>query len=359
MIGTLFKPPLLAGQVLDGQITAASENPLALAHLASLLVSQGDRARAATLAQQALEAAPTDTRVQMLALETLRQDVPAWHFDMLCDQARNRAYDAALRRGVTLGCRVLDIGTGTGLLAMMAARAGAREVIACEMNPVIAELAERIIALNGYADRIRVIPKCSSDLDLADVGGRVDVIVSEIISDNLVSEGVLGVVEDAAARLLRPGGRIIPARGEVRVALAHHPQKFPPRVGSVEGFDLTPFNRLAHSTHGVRVNDSLLSIGSEAASLFDFDFQSGGPFRSGASVVALEADGGSVNGVIQWFRLQLDRDGVYENIPGPSAQSSWRALFYAFEHSIDLQRGAPVAVHGDRHRDLLRIWCEG
>src|SRR5205807_9885921 len=63
-----------------------------------------------------------------IAAENLRsaysQLIPPWHFVMMNDGARNAAYDAAIRRAAA-GKRVLDIGTGAGLLAMMAARAGA------------------------------------------------------------------------------------------------------------------------------------------------------------------------------------------------------------------------------------------
>ena len=51
---------------------------------------------------------------------------------------------------------VLDIGTGTGLLSMMAASLGADTVVACEEFRPMAECAERVIRENGFEDRIKL-----------------------------------------------------------------------------------------------------------------------------------------------------------------------------------------------------------
>ena len=71
------------------------------------------------------------------------------YLDMLNDAARNAAYLRGVARSVRPGDAVLDVGAGTGLLAMLASRAGASDVSACELSPVIAALAKRTLAANG------------------------------------------------------------------------------------------------------------------------------------------------------------------------------------------------------------------
>ena len=62
------------------------------------------------------------------------------HQGMCADAVRNQAYRRALEAAVREQSVVLDVGTGTGLLARYAARAGARRVYAIEQSP-IAEIA--------------------------------------------------------------------------------------------------------------------------------------------------------------------------------------------------------------------------
>src|SRR5262249_41477952 len=101
-------------------------------------------------------------------------------------------YEAALRRAITPNSKVLEIGCGSGLLAMMAARAGAAAGVSCEMGTAIAGKAAEIGARNGDSDRVRVIAKHSSMLDAeTDLGGRADVLVSEIVDSALLGELVL------------------------------------------------------------------------------------------------------------------------------------------------------------------------
>ncbi|CAN0574387.1 unnamed protein product, partial [Ectocarpus sp. 12 AP-2014] len=100
------------------------------------------------------------------ALESLENvkslAVDRWHFRMLNHSARNEAYSRAIQRAA--GVTVLDIGTGTGILAVLAARAGASHVYACEVNSVLCDVAREVLERNGVADRVTVIHKSSGAL---------------------------------------------------------------------------------------------------------------------------------------------------------------------------------------------------
>jgi len=128
------------------------------------------------------------------------------HEPMLRDSVRCEAFRQAISGTVTPGCAVLDIGAGTGILSLFAAQAGARVVYAVERTP-IAELAQRIVAENGFGDRIQVL---QHDMDTLQLPEQVDVIVSEWLGGYGVDENLLPVVVLARDRWLKPGGRLIP-----------------------------------------------------------------------------------------------------------------------------------------------------
>src|SRR4051812_21152052 len=172
--------------VVDALAARARGDARRLAAVAAKALEHGHAEKAYSLARAARAAAPDDPEVASLTRRPIAAGVPPWHFGIVRDEARNAAYDAALRRAVGPGTRVLDIGAGTGLLAMMAARAGASAVASCEMNRAVADAAAEIVALNGYADRIRIIGKHSADVDAdSDMGDRADLLVSEIISNDI------------------------------------------------------------------------------------------------------------------------------------------------------------------------------
>lgn len=132
---------------------------------------------------------------------------PAIHLEMLDDEARTSGFCRALARLVGPDDVVIDIGTGTGVLAVAAAKAGARRVYAIESSG-IADLAARVFEANGVADRVELVRGRSTHVTLPEKG---TVLVTETIGNDPLDETILEIVRDARARLLVEGARIIPS----------------------------------------------------------------------------------------------------------------------------------------------------
>lgn len=348
----------LARAGFEGEVMAAQGDARQLAQLAATANRIGLGPRVYALAREAQALAPDDADVTSMTGELIAGGVPGWHFYMVLDEARNRAFEAAIKRAVKSDSRVLDIGAGTGLLAMMAARAGAASVTSCEMNPAIADVATEIVALNGYADRVQVISAPSTRITPEDMGGRATLIVSEIVSNNLLSEDVLPTMADAVTRLLAPGGRMIPEAGQIVVSLADWDGYGRDGMEHVAGFDMRPFNRLEQRPLRLKVGDRGIELRGEPADLFDFDFTSGGPWPEEQRSVDLVADGNYINGVIQWIRLKVDSLNSYENRPKPDTMSNWAALFVPFGREIVPPQGTIIRVYGAHDGHAVRIWVD-
>ncbi len=125
---------------------------------------------------------------------------------MLDDRARTASYQQAIRETVTPDDVVVDVGTGTGVLAVTAALAGARQVYAVEGSRM-GRLAQQAFEANGLADRITLIEGRSTHVELPE---KADVLVSEIIGNDPLDEAILETTSDAVGRLLKPGARLIP-----------------------------------------------------------------------------------------------------------------------------------------------------
>ena len=101
------------------------------------------------------------------------------------------------------------VGTGTGLLSMFAAQAGAARIYAVEHCPATAELARELIARNAMDDRITVIEGTAVEVELPE---PVDVLLIELIGNLGSEEDIEAVAAAVASRWLKPGGRCVPER---------------------------------------------------------------------------------------------------------------------------------------------------
>jgi type II protein arginine methyltransferase len=282
-----------------------------------------------------------------------QRSIPRWHFEMLNDTDRNEALIKSIAAAVRPGDHVLDIGSGSGLLAMVAAQSGAGHVTTCEANPLLAEVATQIIEAHGYSDVITVLPRWSTGLDAdRDLGGRVDLVVSEIVDCGLVGEGLLPSVRHARECLLKPGGRMVPDAGRIvgqvvqsttAVGLNH--------IETVGGFDVSALNLFATKGHfPLRTHSRAHTMLSDAAVLASFDLYSD-PLTDAASRVALRvAEDGVAHGLVAWFELDLGADETLSNGP-ENVTTHWGQAFVAFSR--------PVAVHAGESLTVAVSWQDG
>jgi len=146
-----------------------------------------------------------------LGVNTSGFDTAPIHIAMLNDKQRTLSFLRGIQEVVHPGDIVLDIGTGTGVLAIAAARAGARHVYAIEASG-IGKLARAIFKANGLADRITLIEGWSTQVNLPEMA---DMLISEIIGNEPLGERVLETTMDAMKRLLKPNARLVPHKVKI------------------------------------------------------------------------------------------------------------------------------------------------
>ncbi|WP_051340176.1 methyltransferase domain-containing protein [Azospirillum halopraeferens] len=298
------------------------------------------RCRRALVLRPLFEAARLDLRFLM------SRDVPAWHFTMLADEVRNDAYRRAIEKAVTPGCRVLEIGTGAGLLALFAARAGAGEVHTCEVSAALAAVARGVVADNGYADRITVHHKRSADLRPGiDLPGRADVLVSEILDAGLLGEGHAPSVRHAVAELLKPGGRVIPAAATVHLVAIEAPAAAATQpIRTVCGFDLSRLEAYRNPSYAALSLTDLphrrLTDAVPVARIDLADPPLPGPM--GRAVLTAGA-AGTVHAVAFWYDLHVDAEITVSTGPDGGCRH-WLQAVQFLEAPVTVTAGQALAA---------------
>ena len=295
---------------------------------------------------QAIALKPDYAKSRMNLNSVASSAVPAWHLTMMNDEVRNKAYSDALKLAVGDGDVVLDIGTGSGLLSLMAAASGAEKVITCETSRTIAQAAKEIIDINGYSGKISVLNKKSTDLVVGvDLPQRADLIISEVLSSEFVGEGVRTTILDANKRLLKKGGRMIPQSGKIRIALIDNsPEIFNnTSVASVHGFDLSKFNSISQNKFNLKLRDKPLLL-SNPEDAFNLNLYHDSEVVGEEKIIKLRVNqNGLCVGLIQWIWIHLYKEIEYENKPGEN-DSHWSTPIYLFDEPVVAKIGDVLEI---------------
>lgn len=267
------------------------------------------------------------------------------HAAMLADQQRNEALAAGVARAVRPGDTVIDVGAGTGILSMLAAAAGARRVYAVEAGSM-AHAARLLVDHNGLGDVITVVKALSQEYTPPE---PADVILCETLGFTGLEEGFRATLTDARDRMLKPGGRLLPASVRVEVA----PVSEPPddvdicRMDSLLGFDFSPiaevFRKLYQRRYVPRASELAPPV---AAFHVDCASASAAEPLEGEVTFTLSRPG-EVAGIALWFDAEL-APGVRMNNRSPSHHNHWGQAFLPLHPRVD---GRP----GDRLRLRLSI----
>ena len=329
--------------------------------LVNTLLETGQEYRALEVCNSVLSHQPTNVTALIGRDWVLSIIAPIWHVPMTNERERNQAYlDGMKMAGIGSADLVFEIGTGTGLLSMMAARSGAKAVVTCEAKRTVAGIAGEVVRHNGYGDVITVLPKMSSQVVLGrDLHRKADVLIHEIFSSELLNEGVLPAIEDAKARLLKPDARIIPGRAAAMIALVGgEAVRNHVHVGMAFGFDLSEFNKTQPTKVPLYREDLKPDLLSDELEAFEFDFQRDSEFPAKSLVHTLTANkGGQCYGLIQWIKLDFGAGLIFENHPSePKETSNWQHLVYKFKEPVPVQKGDRLVIRA--LHDRSRLWFD-
>lgn len=261
---------------------------------------------------------------------------------MIGDRGRIEAYAAALRARVTRGSVVIDLGTGTGILALLACQAGARKVYAIESEDII-ETAREIVRDNGYADRVVLIHADAADVTL---GEQADVLVAEIHGALPFYRKSPGAIFDVRDRLLRPGGAVIPMADTVMAAVVSAPASFarivePWEYAGIDGAagrrrTLNECGREPDSSHAVPV------VAPVPWTVIDYRL---GTERDARGVVRWTIPAPcEAHGIYLWFDCETAPGFGFSNSPQSAERHTFGQMFFPWPAPCRLDPGDGVAV---------------
>ncbi len=242
---------------------------------------------------------------------------------------------------------VLDVGAGSGILSVFAARAGAARVYAAEQTS-IAVLAQELAIANGVGDIVEVIQGDVSDLEPPE---RVDVVVSEWLGGFGIDEGMLPPVIAARDRWLKPGGVMIPHSVTAWTALVHDRYL----ADTVDFLTDSPYGVVLDDLADKTVNEILYSGSYHHLAAADRRSEPGPLWTTDTGSIPLEharapheaeillpiRDEGTANALALWFSAEL-APGVSLSVGPGDPPTHWGMTTAPLSSPVELEPGMVV-----------------
>ena len=250
----------------------------------------------------------------------------AEHLDYVSDALRLDRFRHAIAARLRPGDRVADLGCGTGVLGLLCLQAGAAHVHAIDDSPML-DVARRAFDVAGHAAHVSLYRGSCESTTLPE---KVDLAIADHVGYFGIDYGILSLFRDARARLLRPGGLLIPSRLRLLVALAGSPRCAALARGEAAGPLVPEFRWMrdlaANTRHPVTLAaDELLGAPSM---LGELELGADGPELLRWTAVLQAHRDGCVNGMAGWFEADLAPGVTMTNSPlAPDAIRRPHALF--------------------------------
>jgi protein arginine N-methyltransferase 1 len=267
----------------------------------------------------------------------------AEHRGYLEDEGRLSAYRRALATVVKPGDVVLDLGTGTGVLALFAAEAGAGRVYAVDATEMLG-VAGAVVRANDRSDTITLVKGHSESVTLPE---KVDVVVADQLGPSGVEAGVFSSYRDAVRRHLKPGGKLIPSRVDIEMAPARADAVWKDVTfwdEPVHGVDVTAIAPHARNSRYFTTSDpaDLLAAPALLASP-DLATHGNAPIRGGLTWEAAHA--GTLHGLACWFSAELAPGISVTNSPLGDPRLDRRHLFLPLAAPVELEAGDTIRAN--------------
>ena len=277
------------------------------------------------------------------------------HYGYLSDRVKLEQYQAAIDRLVRPEHVVLDLGCGSGLLGLMALRAGARKVLFVEEGAII-EVARQTVADAGFADKAEFFQVNSFELELPE---PVDVALCDHVGYFGFDYGILDLLADAKQRFLKPNGIIVPTQIELKLApvesIACRKLVGQWRDGSVPDEYSWLGTTAANTKHATQFEREELLADEDTLATLELGAEAS-PYLSWSAEFSCVRDG-TLDGVAGWFDCRLIDNVHMTNSPVTEEHLDRPQAFFPLDTPVTVTAGERVRVTVmARHQDHVIAW---